>query len=408
MDNIPNEYRHRHFSDSSSSLGGGTTTGFLIDGFGRLRVSNPVTLFDSQNRYKPNNKFYSNVMNGGSVTYISDESSIAMNVTTTLNSFAARESRFVFNYQPGKSLLVLVTFVMDIPKTGLIQRAGYFGTDNGYFIQRSGSVSSIVERSIGVDNPVPQSQWNVDRLDGTGPSKFMLDLTKAQIFFMDIEWLGVGSVRTGFVIDGSFTLCHVFHHANYLNKTYMTTACLPIRYEITNTDGSSGTLINICSTVVSEGGHEPKDQMFCSIGPRSGYIATATLIPVCSIRFAPGRLDAIVVLRQINVAVETNNDLVQWQLILNGTLGGPTWAGSTGGSTNVQVDTAATTISGGENIQIGYAQTGYINSELQSNFYDSKIGRNSFTQKSDTISLCLIALSINPKSFWSITWSEVI
>lgn len=408
MDNIPNEYRVFTVTKNTNTTTGGGGTNF--DAFGRLRVSNPITLFDSQNRYKPNEKFYSNVLNGGNVTYLSSESSILMNVTTTLNSFVARESRFVFNYQPGKSLLILVTFVMNEPKTGLVQRAGYFGSDNGYFIQRSGSVTSIVERSIGVDTPVLQSNWNVDRLDGTGPSRFVLDLSKSQIFFMDIEWLGVGSVRTGFVIDGSFVTCHVFHHANYLNRTYMTTACLPIRYEIHNTDGSSGTMKHVCATVLSEGGYEPKEQLFCSIGPYTGLTLSSVgvLIPLVSVRLHPGRLDAIVQLKQLNVAVSSNNDLAGWRCILNATLGGATWVDSTGGSTNVEIDTAATTVSGGRVIETGYAQTGSINTSLQPSFFEAQLGRNSFTQTSDTLTLCATPLSSNPKVYWSIAWTELI
>lgn len=413
MDNIPNE--HRVYTKYTNTGGNGSGSGGYAvstnyDAFGRFRVSNPVTLFDSQNRYKQNEKFYSNVLNGGSVTYISDESSVLLNVTTTLNSYAARESKLVFNYQPGKSLLILTTFVMDSPKTGLVQRAGYFGSDNGYFVQRSGTALSIVERSVRVDTPVPQLQWNVDRLDGTGPSRFVLDMTKSQVFFMDIEWLGVGAVRTGFVIDGAFVTAHVFNHANYLARTYMTTACLPVRYEIQNTDGNSGTMKHICATVISEGGYEPKEQLYCSTSPYTGIVlgATGVLVPFVSIRLASGRLDSIVVLKQLNVAVSTNNDLAQWQLVLNGTLGGATWNAATGGSTNVQIDTSATTVTGGRVIEVGYAQTGSINTSLQPSFFESQIGRNSFTQTSDTLTFCAIPLSSDPKTFWSFAWAELI
>lgn len=401
MDNIPNEYRRHAFKTFNTNL-------LSFDSFGRLRVSNPVTLFDSQNRYTPNSKFYSNVLSGGSVTYSSNESSVLLNVSSTQNSFAARESRFVFNYQPGKSLLILNTFVMNAPQTGLLQRVGYFGADNGYFVQLNETSLGIVERYLGADSVISQSNWNVDRFDGTGPSGVTLDMSKSQIFFIDIEWLGVGSVRTGFVINGKFITAHVFNHANMVSRTYMTTACLPIRYEITNTYSVSGTLKQICSTVISEGGYEPRERFFCFVGPTSGITLSSTLVPVFSIRLAPGRLDAIAVMKQINIAVLTNNDLAQWQLVFNGTLTGATWTASTDGSTNVQIDTAASAISGGSNIQVGYAQSGNVTSELQSTFYDSQIGRNSFTQNSDVISLCLVGLSANPKAFWSVTWSESI
>lgn len=403
MDNIPNEYSSSRYYNYNR---GGTNNN--TDAFGRLRVSNPVTLFDSQNRYKINDKFYSNVLAGGSVTYSNVESTVSLNVTTTQNSFCAHESKYVFNYQPGKSLLVLLTFVMDSPKNGLVQRVGYFGSENGYYFQVSSSTVSIVERSAGVDVPVLQSDWNIDRLDGTGPSKNVLDVTKSQIFFVDIEWLGVGTVRAGFIIDGEFVTCHKFHHANKINKIYMTTACLPIRYEIRNTDSVSGTLKKICSSVMSEGGYEPKEQLFCSIGPVIGQTISGTLIPLCTIRLAQGRLDSIIQLKQINVAVNTNNDLAQWRIILNGDLTGATYSASTGGSTNVEVDTAATAISGGKVIEIGFAQTGAVSTPIGSSFFEAQIGRNSFTQTSETISLCAVGLSQNPKIFWSLAWSEII
>ena len=188
----------------------------------------------------------------------------------------------------------------------------------------------------------------------------------------------------------------------------MPTACLPVRYEIKNTDSVSGTLKQICSTVISEGGYEPKEQLFCAIGPLTGTVLSATLIPVCTIRLASNRLDAIAQLKQINVAVNTNNDLAQWRLVLNGTLTNATFTASTGGSTNVEVDTDASAISGGRIIETGFAQTGVANTPIASTFFESQIGRNSFTQRSDTLSLCIVGLSSNPKAFWSIAWIEIL
>ena len=383
-----------------------------LDAFGRLRVSNPVTLFDSQNRYRINDKYYSSNTNGATITYSAPESTVLLNVVS--NSTAIRESRFVFNYQPGKSLMTLNTFVMAPPQANLIQRVGYYGSDNGYYIQRGpGSNVYVVERSNSsgtlTEILVPQSQWNVDRIDGTGPSGVTLNLLASQIWFTDIEWLGVGSVRTGVCIDGRFIPCHVFHHANIKQRTYITTACLPIRYEIlaSGTISSTATLRQICSTVLSEGGYEPKEQLFCAVGPIGGNILNNTRIPLVSIRLAPGRLDAIAVLKQINLAVSSGNDLAQWYLVLNGTLTGATFTANTE-STNIQVDTAASAISGGRNIEVGYAQTGSINTSLQASFFEAQVGRNSFTQTSDIITFCANGLTPDPKVFWSLAWSELV
>jgi hypothetical protein len=395
-----------------------------VDSFGRLRVSNPVTLFDSQNRYQLNSKFFSNLIGTGTtVNYIQAQSSANLFVTSNVNDFVARESKYVFNYQPGKSLLTMCTFVMNQAKSGLVQRVGYFGTENGYYIQLGSNTSPttlfsnvyIVERSnvLGTvsETLVAQQNWNGDKLDGTGASGLSLDIIKSQIFYTDIEWLGVGSVRTGVVIDGTFINCHTFNHANLIPYTYITTACLPVRYEITNRAATSGTsnLNQICSTVLSEGGYEPKEQLFCQLGPVGGKsVTTTTAVPLISIRLAPGRLDAIAVLKQLNIAVSTNTDLAQWTLILNGTLSGPTSWGAHADSTNVQVDTGSDAISGGRLIEVGFAQTGSINTSITPSFFQAQLGRNSFTGTSDIITLAALECTANPTLFYSLAWAELI
>ena len=395
-----------------------------VDAFGRLRVSNPVTLFDSQNRYKLNEKFFSNTIGTGTtVNYIQAQSSANLFVTSNVNDFVARESKYVFNYQPGKSLLTMCTFVMNPAKSGLVQRVGYFGIENGYYIQLGSNTSPttlfsnvyIVERSnvLGTvsETPVAQQNWNGDKLDGSGASGLTLDITKSQIFFTDLEWLGVGSVRSGVVINGTFINCHTFNHANLVAYTYITTACLPVRYEITNRAAAAGTsnLNQICSTVLSEGGYEPKEQLFCELGPTVGKTVTSTTaVPLISIRLAPGRLDAIAILKQLNVAVATNNDLAQWTLILNGTLSSGTSWGAHTDSTNVQVDTGSTAISGGRVIEVGFAQTGSLNTSLPTSFFEAQIGRNSFTNTSDIITLAAAECTASPKLFYSLAWAELI
>jgi len=184
-----------------------------------------------------------------------------------------------------------------------------------------------------------------------------------------------------------------------------------VRYEITNRAATSGTsnLNQICSTVLSEGGYEPKEQLFCQLGPAGGKsVTTTTAVPLISIRLAPGRLDAIAVLKQLNIAVSTNTDLAQWTLILNGTLSGPTSWGAHADSTNVQVDTGSNAISGGRLIEVGFAQTGSINTSLQASFFEAQLGRNSFTGTSDIITLAASECTANPTIFYSLAWAELV
>jgi len=199
------------------------------DAFGRFRTSSPLTLFDSSHRYRDNGLWATSTGTGGTYVFSSGEGLVNLNVTTASGAKVLRETTKVCSYQPGKSLQVMNTFVMASGKANLRQRVGYFGADNGIYVEVSGtSAPSFVERNSvsGSVNEtrVSQANWNIDTLDGQGPSGFTLDITKAQIHWTDIEWLGLGTVRTGFVINGQFVHCHSFHHANLLTSTYMTTA----------------------------------------------------------------------------------------------------------------------------------------------------------------------------------------
>jgi hypothetical protein len=237
--------------------------GMAGDAFGRTRVSAPLTLFDSSHRYNDNGLWSTSSGTGATYAFNANEGLVDLNVTTASGSEIIRETNKVCSYQPGKSLLFMSTFVMNTAKANLRQRVGYYGAANGMYLEVSGTTGpALVERSSvsGSVNEtrVLQANWNIDKLDGNGPSGFTLDISKAQILWFDIEWLGLGTVRAGFVINGAFIHCHSFHHANLITSTYITTASLPLRYEITNvgTTASSSTLKQVCSTVLSEGGYE--------------------------------------------------------------------------------------------------------------------------------------------------------
>lgn len=326
--------------------------GMQTDAFGRLRVSNPFTLFDSQNRYAADPQFDTATATGGTTTYLPNESSVAMNVTSSSGSSVTRQSFRVFPYQPGKSLLVLATFVMDASvNANLTQRVGYFNTDNGVFFQKVDSALSFVLRSYvtGVASDartVPQASWNGDKLDGSGPSGYTLDASKAQILFMDFEWLGVGSVRCGFVIDGKFIVAHTFQNANQITSVYMTTAILPVRYEIFTTGATSGaaTLKQICSSVISEGGYQQVVAESIASRPSIRTLINATYLPLVSIRLASDRLGAVVIPSRM-IALGVSNDFFNIALVKNPTLTGAAWDTTTFPS--VDYDVTASAMSGG-------------------------------------------------------------
>ena len=328
-----------------------TFPGMETDPFGRLRVSTPLTLFDSQNRYQKDDQFDESTASGATVTFDTNTSTVNMNVTTTSGSKAVRQTYRVFPYQPGKGLLFMGTFVMGAAQTNLRQRVGYFNTENGVFFQQNGSTKSFVLRSNITGTPsdtrtVNQADWNGDKLDGTGESGKTLDTSKAQILFIDFEWLGVGSVRCGFIIDGQFIICHTFNNANEITSVYMTTAILPIRYEIEATAAisSSATLKQICSTVISDGGYqEAAANQFARRTALLGSIST-TFLPLVSIRLASDSLGAVVLAQAIQVFPTTNQNY-EVVLLKNATLTGASY--NTTDFTHVDYDVSATAVTGG-------------------------------------------------------------
>lgn len=344
-------------------LGSGTTPVYVsfggtnVDAFGRMRTSTPFTLFDSQNRYAKDPSFSEALTGSATATFASNESTVDLNLTTASGDKAIRQTFSRFPYQPGKSLQVFATFVMNAGKTNLRQRVGYFDTDNGVFFQVNGTTKSFVLRTNTSGTPsdvrtVDQANWNGDKLDGTGPSGIVLNEAKAQILYMDFEWLGVGSVRCGFVINGQLIVCHTFQNANDQTKVYMTTAILPLRYEIENTGvtASASTMKQICSTVISEGGYQAKSNLLWA-RRTSVLAATTTFAPIVSIRLKSTTLGAVV-LPSIYHALPIGS-VLDYEVILikNPTLTGASWSSN---SQNVELDVTATALTGGTIVDLTY------------------------------------------------------
>lgn len=407
-------------------VGPANPSGMAVDAFGRARVSEPFTLFESVHRYQDNGKIgTSNSATGSTYTHDANSSSMVLSVGTQNNSYVYRETNRVFPYQPGKSLLILNTFVMAPAQTGLRQRFGYFNTDNGFFLEQDGNDIYFVRRSKStgtvVETRVAQSDWNVDTLLGSSnssPSQKTLDLTKAQILFTDIEWLGVGSVRQGFVIDGQFIHCHTWNHANVIDLTYMTTAMLPMRCEINNTSatGNTSNMRVICSTVISEGGYTPTGRPRAISIPFTTPkdIPTAgTYVPIISIRLKDSRKDAAVFPRNAQFFGLTNNTSYKWKLVLAPVLTDAVWV-SAGDDSPVEYDISATSYSGGRDLRVEYlnvsAGSGASSSQIEpSELYKAQLERNPFATSNVGYVYSIVATgaSNGNDGVGSISWEEI-
>lgn len=314
-----------------------------IDAFGRQRVSEPFTLFDSKQIWDDGGVsndaenyplFYDNQQTSGAGTttaFNANRASTILSVANTTAGTRVRQTKQYFNYQPGKSQLFITTNVVGSTPSGVTKRWGLFTGNNGLFFQDAGGTLSVVIRSFvsgsAVNNPVTQANWNLDPLNGNGPSGISLDKTKVNIWFVDFEWLGVGRVRFGVYIDGLPIYCHQFLNANHIGSVYMSNPNLPLRYEISNDgSGTASSIEAICSTVVSEGGIQPNGtSRWADIGATTALdIAAATpgtAYAICGIRLKAAYLSADVRLEKISM-IETSgtNNPFLWKLHLNPTV----------------------------------------------------------------------------------------
>ena len=333
------------------------------DIFGRLRTSDPETLFDSTHHMDKAPLLYEETVAGGAEsTHLPNEACVRMRVSSAGDS-VIRQSRQYIRYQPGKSQLCLMTFDAGAAVANARQRIGLFDAQNGAFVQRDGSALSFVRRSYTTGSPadlaVAQADWNIDPLDGTGPSGITLDFSKSQILFINFQWLGVGAVVLGFDIDGELVPAHQFNHANRANTVYNTSMNLPVRHETaaTGTPPAASDLKAICATVISEGGFQDARGYPGAASNGVTAIGVTTRRPILSIRPSAtfnGIVNrSMIVLDSLDITCSGNPAF--WELVYGGTLTNADFAAT---ASTLDADVAATAIEGGQTIQSGYVVAG--------------------------------------------------
>lgn len=334
----------KHIGDSSS-----------LDASRRLRVSSPVGVFENRNIYNLTDEMESVTSGAGaSITHLPNESSAVLTTGTVSGEYALHQSYRYFSYVPGKSQSIKITSVIGAGKTNVVKEIGYGDDFNGLFFQQTGTILQINRRTFTsgsvVNNTVDQSNWNIDKLDGTGASGIILDITKVQIFLIDFQWLGVGRIRFGFDIDGIIYYCHQVLNTNNLTTVFMTTGTLPVRFKISNTGitSSSTSLKEICCAIESEGGYVPPgDQFSASSGTTLRNITTR--VPIFAIRatsaFLTKQNRKTIRLTGFNVYSDTKDCFVELVHVQNLTGVTATW-NTVHTNSSVEYSTDISTLSG--------------------------------------------------------------
>lgn len=395
-----------------------------LDAFDRLRVSQPTAMLDCKFIGGLSAaRWLTSTANGGTIT-ASQQSAMDVACTATSGSASILQTKQRGIYQAGRSLMVLATFNFNVAGNGtanIRKRIGMFDDNDGIYIEQNGTDIRYVIRSNTTGTPsdanyVVRSNWNVDKFDGTGPSGITLDFTKTQILFIDLEWLGVGRVRIGFVVNGIIYYAHQFLNTNALTVPYMANPNLPCRYECVQTAASNtGTLLAICCNILSEGGFDSVGRL---TSVNTGAAGRATLGAVRDEVLAV-RLQSTYVRKGMlvpeNLSVHQSTQPYLWELVMNptptGTVVNGTWNAITDSLAEYNITRTATTgFTGGYTLASGFVSTALDSTAINLNtvLAAAQLDLVTPTPGSDILSLLVTTLNGSDNTYYgSLMWRSL-
>jgi hypothetical protein len=361
--------QHAYMKSAAYGTLGSGSLATNVDAFGRLRVTDTFTLGDYKHLYAIDENFLNYNISGSTTTFNVNRASVIMQTSASAVSRAVHQTKMYHNYMPGKSQLILSSFKFGVPESGVIKRTGYFDDYNGIFLEQdqTGSLQFVIRSSTNgtgsvQENRVKQENWNVNTLL-TGD--VVLDMAKVQLFWTDFQWLGIGRVRCGLVVKGAFILCHVFDHSNYTDVVYMSTPNLPVRCEILNTTSSTGSMEQICASVMSEGGYEENGTSWGKISPSFRTVGpnTSVLLMTLRLKNSYNGLPNRAYVRMEDISVYSQDQAVRYSLlrINSGSVSGGSW-NSVDSSSVVEFNTGSMTYTASltHELSNGFAAAGTV------------------------------------------------
>jgi hypothetical protein len=327
-----------------------------VDAFGRLKVTDTTTIFTLHHALGQKTLYMDMKTVGTGESYLDTDISSFVLKVNDVGDRVVYQTRQYYSYVPGHSRIVYMTGVLQVTtdpgvrsrfgtydnaydKIGDVSTAqdGSVGTQtiwgNGHFIEFYNNILYFVERTSTrgteqSDYRIPQSGWNLDTLDGNGPSGITIDPSKALLLIIETSWLGVNIVKMGFKVGVSLVWCHVWEHNN-LQVPYIRYAKLPIRYEIENVSAAdtSCSMRSMCASVQIEGDQDDNNSVrginlsYCDDSER--FVLKGDWFPIFSIRLSSASLRRTIAITSLNINTGTRG--IKWRLVLNPVLIDPNW-----------------------------------------------------------------------------------
>lgn len=224
-----------------------------VTAFGEMRVAELTPIIQLSFPYNINSNIVTlNTISGG---YATTNSSLLKLGVTTSNSSSEILSIKLAKYYPGQGIMFRYAGYFNTGVTGSKQIVGWGDSDDGYYIGYNGTQFGILRLRDTVEYWTYQADFNKDLLDGTGKSGYNLDPTKGNIYQIQIQWLGFGSIIFSCESrDNSIVPFHVIEYPNNFTETNIVNPSLPVRYYIENTTNTSAIQLHAgSSTVANEG-----------------------------------------------------------------------------------------------------------------------------------------------------------
>ena len=374
-----------------------------MDAFGNLRVSSARVL----GAYEYTNTdmadlFVDATSNGGTILRDADARHMLFSTTSASGSSVSRTSNRYHYYQPGVGNLVIITLAHgDSGKENNVREWGYADESNGLLFRLSGETLQVVLRSdtsgTVEEQVIDRADWNGDKLDGTGTSGMTIDVTKANFYWIDFAWLGVGAARFGVLSpDGSRWVCHTFQNPNTNLGAYMATGSLPLHFHNYNTALTSGTseFKLICSAIYAE---STVNYTYWRASIDSGDLKPVTTnTPIVSLKPAitvNGKLNRVGIYPECLSIYVTGGPVRVHVIDQATTLTDSDWSIDNG---TVLGDSAATACIGGSVFHTYYLDVGSHHIDIDKLYETNDEGYHVLADGSDAYSMTLAFTKLNP------------
>jgi hypothetical protein len=402
----------------------------------RMKVSPYQTVFFNTFQYGLETDIWDEQLtNGGTATHNPNTNNIDMAVSGTQGSKVIRQTKAVMRYIPGRTSTLTYAIRLQTPVTGIRRRFGMFEEENGAYFEDAGVMGAnglpeynvvIRSKTSGsvVENRIPRSQWNGDKLDGTGPSGIVADPDAQHMVNIEYEWYGAGQVAFGFVINGLNRIIHTFNHGNIIDLPWASTPFLPIRLELENLTGVAGThyLYQGSNSLISEGEPEKLGIAQSVASPFTGttMAVAQSWYPILSLRLKAGALKGIMLPRYFQVATSDNANIF-YRIAINpvipsavtvGQNGPQPWVDIQDPNSFVQYQTyiapaAITEANHGRLIDSGFIITGGGGARVRVDEDAAyQLSRSSLGTVSDVITILASSDGANKAALAAMTWIE--